>query len=110
MNVTWEYIENQNGTWNVRFLNVEGEYELSGGYLLQCVGVIHEIDFYFRAKDQEWEFETNDEKGWLFPAADRRAFQRQGRYKQNNGLPNEKAAEIIAACVAEFLNQLTSPL
>tara|TARA_R110002095_G_scaffold1604_7_gene7909 strand:- start:85 stop:375 length:291 start_codon:yes stop_codon:yes gene_type:complete len=91
------------------FLNVEGEYELSGGYLLQCVGVIHKIDFYFRAKDQEWEFETNDEKGWLFPADDRRAFQREGRYKQSNGLPNENAAEIIAACAGEFLNQLTSP-
>ena len=88
---------------------MEGEYELTGGYLLQCVGVIQNIDFYLRAKDQEWEFETNDEKGWLFPANDRRAFQRCGKYKQSDGLPNQKAAEIIAICVAEFLDQLSDP-
>ena len=104
--VQWEYTQVADGFWNVTFLNVSGGYELSGPYPLQGVGTVQDVDFYFRASHDDWEFETNDEKGWLFPGDDKRAFQRSGKYTGAGEMPHREAAEIIAACVTELVAQI----
>ena len=108
MILRWEHTEPRSGVWNVKFSNVDGDYELTGSHPVQAVGAVQQVDFYFRAKGNEWEFETNDERGWLFQADDKRAFQRRGQCKDGNVLPHREAAKIIADCVAEFLAQLSS--
>jgi hypothetical protein len=93
--------------WIVTFSNVDGEYELTGPYPVQAVGPVQNVDFLFTAKYNSWEFETNDEKGWLFPDADNRAFQRRGRYEDASEMPHQTAAKIIADCVTEFVAQIS---
>ena len=107
MTVTWDHREVRPGFWNVTFLNVKGGYELTGPHPVQAVGSIAGVDFYFRAKSGHWEFETNDERGWLFPIDDKRGFQRRGRCLDGDTMPYQKAAEIIAACATELLSQIT---
>ena len=103
----WEHTEPHPGMWIVEFSNVDGGYNLTGPYPVQGVGTVQGVDFCFRAKGDEWEFETNDERGWLFPGDDKRAFQRRGPCKNGEEMPHQKAAKIIADCVTEFAAQLS---
>lgn len=106
MIVTWEHSEIRTGVWNVTFLNAKGDYELTGPHPVQGVGSICGVDFYFRAKSNEWEFETNDPKGWLYPEGDIQAMQRRGRCESADTMPLEKAAQTICECVTEFVSKL----
>ncbi|PQO44727.1 hypothetical protein C5Y93_18360 [Blastopirellula marina] len=106
MIVTWEHSEAYPGLWLVTFANVEGEYELSGPFPVQGVGSVQGTDFYFRARNYAWEFETNDETGGLFSPNDRRAFQRSSLFPKADSMPFSQAATIIAHCVGEFLEQV----
>lgn len=108
MKVHWKHTERRDGVWVVEFSNAEGEYELTGPYPIQAVGNVQQIDFYFRARGSQWEFETNDEKGRLFPADDRRAFHSRGPVREWDTLTLQTAAEIIAKCVAEFISRVSS--
>lgn len=114
MKVFWEHLESKSGMWNVKFSNVDGNYVLTGPYPVQAVGKIQNIDFCFHSKGNQWELETNDEKGGLFPAEDKRAFQKRGIRVGKRGnqrveeeMTHHQAAKIIAECVAEFVSQIS---
>lgn len=101
--VAWRYEEVRPGAWDVRFLNFDGDYELTGPGPMQGVGTVLGIDFYFRARRDGWEFETNDERGWLFPRSDARAFERRGECQEAEHIRHGAAASRVARCVAEFV-------
>lgn len=106
MIVQWTHFETGNGVWAVSFGNIEGQYELSGPLPVQAVDSVQGTEFYFRAKYDAWEFETNDETGGLFSSDDPRAFQRSGASQGASQMSFPTAAKIIAHCVSELINQM----
>ena len=84
-----------------KFLDVEGSYELeiTPGYFAQAVGSCCGVDFYFRGKYGEWEFETQNEVGHPFPPDDPFRFSRTGEYK---AVTITWATRCLQNCLAEM--------
>jgi hypothetical protein len=62
--LTEEVVEEGHNQLRVRLPDVDGEYELTcSPFLVQAVGKCCGVDFSFRAKFGEWEFETEDGHG-----------------------------------------------
>ena len=72
-----DIIEQSASLLRVQLPEVAGEYELTCSPLLvQAVGHCSGVDFCFRAKHGNWEFETEDEQGHPMPEGDSRRFAR----------------------------------
>ena len=87
------------------FTKVGGGYELTASWaLVQAIGDFAGIDFYFRAKYGEWEFETEDEHGHAFPEGHPNRFVRRGTYDQKkpNAMTVEWSLCILRRCLGEF--------
>lgn len=98
-------LESGPGFQRASFQDVGGGYELTVVRpLAQAVGDFAGIDFYFRAKDGEWEFETQDKQGHAFPAEDPNHFVRRGTYdeKKPNAMTVEWSLRILRKCLGEF--------
>jgi hypothetical protein len=90
------------------FVEVGGEYELTGGWpLVQAVGDFDGIAFGFRAKHGEWTFETETSAGHLFPMDHPHYFIRQGTYdpRKPQALTLEWALPVLRKCCWEFWNR-----
>ena len=100
-----EVVERAPGLLRVSLPEVGGSYELTCSPLLvQAVGDCDGVDFYFRAKYEEWEFETEDERGHPFPEGDPRRFVRRDYYDaaKPGSMGVELAARILRRCLAEW--------
>jgi hypothetical protein len=100
-----DIIEQTLGLLRVELPEVGGEYELTcSPFLVQAVGQCSGVDFYFRAKYGEWEFETEDEQGHPFHEGDSRRFTRGGSYdtRKPGAMGIEWAARILRRCLAEW--------
>jgi hypothetical protein len=103
--LTEEVVERTHHLLRVRLPEVDGEYELTGSPLLvQAVGDGLGVDFYLRAKNGKWEFETEDEHGHPFPEGDPRRFIRRGKYDGNEPgvMSLEWSARLLRRCLAEW--------
>lgn len=84
-----------------KFTEVEGSYELevTPGYFAQAVGTCCGVNFYFRGKYGEWEFETETEAGHPFPADHPFHFSCKGKYRTVN---MAWATRCLQNCLAEM--------
>ena len=103
-----EILESRAGLHRAAFPEVGGGYELTASWhLVQAVGDCSGIDFYFRAKHGEWEFETEDKQGHAFPEGHPNHFVRRGAYDQAqpNAMTVEWSLQILRRCIGEFWNR-----
>ena len=78
-----DILESSRGLHRASFPEVGGGYELTASSsLVQAVGDFDGIDFYFRAKYGEWEFQTEDKQGHSFPGGHANFFVRRGTYDE----------------------------
>ena len=111
--LTEDIVERGSGLLRVKLPEVGGEYELTcSPSLVQAVGSCAGVDFYFRAKYEEWEFETEDERGHPFPDSDARRFIRRDCYDaaKTGAMGVEWAARILRRCLAEWWNLRAEPI
>lgn len=107
-----EIVEKTPHFLRVRLPEVGGGYELTcSPEMVQAVGTCDEVNFYFRAKYQEWVFETEDEHGHPFPVGDLRQFLRHGNYNESkpNALGLEWSTRILRRCLAQWWCAGTEP-
>ncbi|QDT48179.1 hypothetical protein Pan258_22190 [Symmachiella dynata] len=100
-----DIIESRPGFHHASFSEVGGGYELTTSWpTAQAVGEFDGIDFYFRAKYGEWEFQTENKEGHLFPEEHPNYFVRRGTYdeKKPNAFSNEWSLRILQKCLVEF--------
>lgn len=100
-----DVLEQAPGLLRVQFPEVGGDYELTcSPALVQAVGRCCDVDFYFRAKYGEWEFESEDEHGRPFPEGDLRRFARAGTFDEEKpgAMDVEWARRILRRCLAEW--------
>jgi hypothetical protein len=100
-----EIIEQDGCLRRVNLPEVGGDYELTcSPVLVQAVGSTCGVDFYFRAKYGEWEFETEDKHGHPFPEGDPRRFVRRDYYDETKpgAMRVEWAARILRRCLAQW--------
>ena len=98
-------IEDRPDFRRVEFTDAGGGYELTcDWHLAQAVGAFKGIQFYFRAKHGEWEFETEDEFGHSYPPNDLRNFVRRIRFDASptNAMSIDWAAQLIGKCLSEI--------
>lgn len=104
-----DILESRAGVHRACFPEVGGDYELTADWsLVQAVGDIAGIDFYFRAKHGRWEFETEDKQGHPFPEGDPNHFVRRGKYdeKAPDAMTVEWSLRILRKCLGEFWDRL----
>ena len=100
-----DILESRPGFHRASFPEVGGGYELTASWpLVQAVGDFDGIDFYFRAKYGEWEFQTEDKQGHLFPEGHPSYFVRRGTYdeKKPNAMTIDWSLRILRKCFIEF--------
>jgi hypothetical protein len=100
-----EIIERSPGLLRVKLPEAGGEYELTcSPSLVQAVGECAGVNFYFRAKYGNWEFETENQHGHAFPEGDPRRFALIDRYDQSKAgaMGMEWAARLLKRCLAEW--------
>lgn len=108
MELEEEMLESGTGVHRASFLDVEGEYELTTGWpITQAVGNLEGVDFYFRAKNGEWEFQTVDKNGHSFPGGHPYYFVRRGMYDEAkpNALTIEWSLRKLRKCIGEFFRR-----
>lgn len=100
-----EILESRPGVYRACFPEVGGEYELTADWsVVQAVGDVAGIDFYFRAKHGRWEFETEDSQGHPFPEGHPNHFVRCGKYdrEEPKAMTVEWSLSILRKCLGEF--------
>jgi hypothetical protein len=100
-----EIIERTAGLLRVKLPEADGEYELTcSPSLVQAVGECAGVNFYFRAKYGNWEFETEDQHGHAFPKGDPTRFALIDCYDQSKAgaMGMESAARLLRRCLAEW--------
>jgi hypothetical protein len=98
-------LERRPGFQRASFPEVGGGYELTAQWpLVQAAGDFAGIDFYFRAKHGEWEFETEDKVGHSFPPGDPNHFVRRGTYDpaKPGAMSLDWSLRILRKCFEEF--------
>ena len=108
-----EMVERGPGLLRVKLPEVSGKYELTcSPALVQAVGSCAGVDFYFRAKYEEWEFETEDEQGHPFLDGDPRQFVRRDYYDsaKTGAMEVEWAARILRRCLAQWWGLRAEPI
>jgi hypothetical protein len=104
-----DILESRPGLYRASFPQVGGGYELTACWpLVQAVGDFNGIDFYFRAKGGEWEFQTENKQGHLFPDGHPNHFLRRGSYDEAkpNAMTIEWSLRILKKCFVEFWDRL----
>ncbi|MFT3882433.1 MAG: hypothetical protein QM703_22625 [Gemmatales bacterium] len=104
-----DILEARTGLHRVFFTEVRGGYELTASWhLVQAVGDLNEIGFYFRAKHGEWKFETQDKQGHVFHNEHPNHFVRRGMYDQMkpNAMTIEWSSRILRKCLGEYWDRL----
>ena len=100
-----QILETRPGYHRATFPQVGGGYELTASWpLVQAVGDFCGVDFYFRAKYGQWEFQTEDKHGYAFPEAHPNYFVRRGTYdeKKPNAMTVEWSLRILRKCLVDF--------
>ena len=103
--LTEEVVEEGPSHLRAKLPDVAGEYELTcSPFLVQAVGKCCGVDFYFRAKYGEWEFETWDEHGHLFPEGDPRRFVLRDSFDKAKpgAMGLDWAARLLRRCLAKW--------